>query len=64
MKDIKDMCSKYWHIILIVFFVGFMIGIVTYTVIYALVIDSINQKIKENGRLGYVIEVSTLQHRM
>ena len=57
MKDIKDMCSKNWHIILIVFFVGFMIGILAYTIIYTLVIDSINQKIKENGRLGYVIEV-------
>ena len=57
MKDVKDLCDKYWYIVIAVFGIGIIVGIFTYYVIYLMVHDSINQRIKENGRLGYVIEV-------
>lgn len=57
MKDIKDTNNKYWYIGIVVLIIGIIVGIFTYYIIYSMVMNSIDQRIKENGRLGYVVEV-------
>lgn len=57
MKDIKDLSTKYWHIGLLILGVGIVIGILVYYIMYLMALDGIDRRLKENGRLGYVIGV-------
>lgn len=57
MKELKDISKKYWPIGVAVLIIGIVIGVFIYYILYAMAMDSINQRIKENGRLGYGIEV-------
>jgi hypothetical protein len=55
-KAMAKWLSENWPVGLVSLFIGFILGVVLYFVMYSIAADGVKQRLKDQDRIGYTIE--------